>query len=101
MSDGQYKGVAPEANLVGVKVLDSAGSGSTSDVIAGIQWAVQNKDTYNIRVVNLSLGAPDDEGTADNLDDVIAEFSSRGPTIDGLAKPDLVAPGVIYQAPSF
>ena len=36
----------------------------------------------------------DDRGTVDTQDDVIAEFSSRGPTIDGLTKPDLVAPGV-------
>jgi len=36
----------------------------------------------------------DDRGTADTKDDVIAGFSSRGPTIDGLTKPDLVAPGV-------
>lgn len=36
----------------------------------------------------------DDRGTGVTTDDVIAGFSSRGPTIDGLTKPDLVAPGV-------
>jgi subtilisin family serine protease len=56
-SQGRFKGVAPEAGLVGVKVLDSRGSGSFSNVIAGIQWAVENKDRYNIKVINLSLGA--------------------------------------------
>lgn len=55
--DYLYIGVAPGANLVGVKVLDSSGSGTLSDVIAGIEWVVQNKDTYNIKVINLSLGA--------------------------------------------
>lgn len=51
-----YKGVAPGAALVGVKVLDRNGSGSMSDVTAGIDWAVQNKATYGIKVINLSLG---------------------------------------------
>jgi len=55
-SNGQYKGVAPDANLVGVKVLDSTGGGRSSNVIAGIQWVVQNKATYGIKVMNLSLG---------------------------------------------
>jgi len=36
----------------------------------------------------------DDKGTVETGDDVITGFSSRGPTIDGLTKPDLVAPGV-------
>lgn len=52
---GQYAGVAPNVDLVGVRVLDEMGSGSYADVIAGIDWVVQNKDLYNIRVMNLSL----------------------------------------------
>ncbi len=55
--NSQYKGVAPGAALVGVKVLDSNGSGTMSDVTAGIDWAVQNKDVYGIEVLNLSLGS--------------------------------------------
>jgi serine protease AprX len=51
-----FKGIAPRANLVNVRVLDGLGNGATSAVIAGIQWVVQNKTTYNIRVINLSLG---------------------------------------------
>ncbi len=51
------KGVAPGAALVGVKVLDSTGSGTAAQVIAGIQWAVANKAAYGIEAVNLSLGA--------------------------------------------
>ncbi|KUK34768.1 MAG: Peptidase S8 and S53, subtilisin, kexin, sedolisin, partial [Caldanaerobacter subterraneus] len=51
-----YKGVAPGAALVGIKVLDSNGSGTMSTVTAGIDWAVQNKDVYGIKVINLSLG---------------------------------------------
>lgn len=55
-ANSEYKGVAPGAALVGIKVLDRRGSGSMSDVTAGIDWAVQNKDTYGIEVLNLSLG---------------------------------------------
>ena len=43
--DARYKGVAPAAALVGVKVLGANGSGSTAGVISGIQWAVLNKAT--------------------------------------------------------
>jgi serine protease AprX len=60
-----YAGVAPGAALVGVKVLNSAGSGSTSTVIAGINWVVANKATYNIRVLSISLGS---SGNSDGKD---------------------------------
>ena len=52
-----YIGVAPKANLVGVKVLDEGGYGSFSGVIAGMEWVAQNKNKYNIRVASMSLGA--------------------------------------------
>lgn len=42
----------------------------------------------------ITVGAVDDKRTVDTSDDTIASFSSRGPTIDGVIKPDLVAPGV-------
>lgn len=52
-----YKGgVAPGAHLINVRVLNNAGAGYTSDVIAGLQWTVANRAKYGIRVVNLSLG---------------------------------------------
>jgi serine protease AprX len=56
--DNQFPGVAPYANLIGIKVLDSTGAGSTSTVIEGIDWCIQNAIKYNIRVINLSLGHP-------------------------------------------
>lgn len=65
-SRGWIKGVAPEASLVGVKVLDGGGSGTFSGVIEGIQWAVQNKERYNIKVINLSLGASVEEAAKDD-----------------------------------
>lgn len=56
-SNGLYKGIAPEAGVVGVKVLDQYGNGRVSNVIAGIQWVIENKERYGIDVLNLSLGA--------------------------------------------
>lgn len=146
-SGGGYTGVAPGANLVDVRVISSTGSTTISTLIAGMQWVLAHRADYNIRVVNLSAGAPvtasygddplaaavevlvfagitvvvsagnagptpssittpgsdpfvitvgaiDDNGTATLADDLLATWSSQGPTaIDGLAKPDLVAPG--------
>src|SRR5439155_12530916 len=43
MSNGQYEGVAPDAHLIGLRVLDNSGSGSTSDVIAAVEFAIANK----------------------------------------------------------
>ncbi len=54
---GARAGMAPEAHLVGLKVLDANGRGVISDVIAALEYAVANKATYNIRVINLSVGA--------------------------------------------
>jgi len=146
-SAGKWKGVAPQANLLSVKIAGASGAADVSNVLAGIQWVVSFKNTYNIKVLNLSLGtnstqtyrsdpmnyavekawdagivvvvaasnlgpnpgtvskpgddpwvitvgATDDKGTVGLGDDTIPNFSARGPTAaDGLAKPDLVAPG--------
>jgi serine protease AprX len=151
---GQKAGVAPDASLVVLKVLDANGGGTISNIIAAFDWIVANHTQYNIRVVNASVGATIHEsywtdpltlaakrvvdagvavvaaagnrgknaagleqfggitapgnapwvitvgasstnGTPDRADDVVAGFSSRGPTYrDWSAKPDLVAPGV-------
>ena len=52
----QFRGVAPAADIVGIKVLDEVGQGRASAVIAGIAWAIAHKDDYNIRVLNISIG---------------------------------------------
>ncbi len=146
-SKGKYMGIAPDANIVSVKILRDDGSGNISDVIAGIQWVINNRDKYNIKIITLSLGtkakgeykddllcqavdaavtfnitvtvaagnsgpnpstiaspaispnvitvgACDDRKTVHSGDIAIADFSSVGPTQDGLKKPDIVAPGV-------
>lgn len=146
-SGGIYLGPAPEANLVGVKVLNKQGYGQLSTVIAGVEWCIENRDRFGIRIISMSLGssgtsscaddplcqavekawnndlvvvvaagnegpgagtisspgispsaitvgATDDHGTIKQSDDTVADFSSCGPTPDGVIKPDIVSPGV-------
>lgn len=70
MSDGKYHGAAPDADLVGIKVLDKHGSGRLSDIIKGVQWAVDHKDEFGIDIINMSLGGP---GFASYKDDPVAQ----------------------------
>ena len=147
-----FEGIAPGAKIVNLRVLDANGSGTDSSVINAIQQAIALKSTYNIRVINLSLGrgiyesykldplcqaveqawkagivvvvAAGNNGrymptagygtvtspgndpyaitvgamktmdTPTRTDDLIASYSSKGPTfIDRIVKPDIVAPG--------
>ena len=136
------------ANLISVKVSDDDGDTTVLDVIYGIQFAVDHKDQFGIRVVNLSLSstvaesyltdpldaavesawftglvvvaAAGNEGAAADAvsyapaqrpvrhhrrrrsttaarwtarDDVLAPWSSRGLTQDGVQKPEVLAPG--------
>lgn len=52
---GKYLGIAPEANLISVKVAGDNGMSYLSDVVRGIEWVIANRQMYNIRVMNLSL----------------------------------------------
>ena len=54
----EYVGVAPSANLVGVKVLSDGGSGSFAQVMAGMEWTVEKRHEFNIRAASMSLGGP-------------------------------------------
>jgi serine protease AprX len=153
-TNGARAGIAPAADLVSLKVLDDHGGGYISNVIAALDWVVTNHSAYNVRVVNLSVGAAvsesyntdpltlaakrvvdagvvvvtaagnlgknpvtgkvqyggitapgnapwvltvganSDQGTVTRRDDIMASYSSRGPTAhDYAAKPDVVAPG--------
>ena len=149
-----FIGIAPNATIVNLRVLDAKGHGSDSSVINAIQTAISLARTYNIKVINLSLGRPvyesysqdplcqavesawksgivvvvaagnngrdntegsngygtitapandpyvitvgamKDMRTVSRGDDLIASYSSKGPTlIDHIVKPDIVAPG--------
>jgi subtilisin family serine protease len=166
-SDGRLRGIAPDANLFAMKVKLAQGvelPDSLDSIAKGMHWAVQNKEKYNIKVINCSfvlptlqmpdpskdgaftsvdplayalnlakeagilvvagvgnfadkvsittpagdpsviaVGALDTAGTPqDKSDDQVAAFSSRGVSIYGENKPDILAPGVsMMSANSF
>lgn len=56
-SEGVYRGPAPEADIIGVKVMNKFGSGMLSDLIAGVEWCIENREKYNIRILSMSLGS--------------------------------------------
>ena len=57
-SGGEFAGVAPGAHLLVLKVLDGQGRGYVSDVIRAIDFAITSRSQFNLRVINLSIGAP-------------------------------------------
>ena len=76
-----YTGAEPHANIVSVKVLDGAGIGSKSDVIAACDWILQNKSTYNIRIANFSLNTGGDRIQYDALDKAVESLWLNGVTV--------------------
>jgi len=51
-----FKGVAPDARLVDIRILDRTGSGTMKQVVAGFDWLLKNRGALSIRVLNLSFG---------------------------------------------
>lgn len=51
-----YSGMAPRANIIMLKVLDEKGNGNTAKVLKGIEWIIRNKEKYQIRLLNISVG---------------------------------------------
>jgi len=151
LSDGFYRSIAPEANVVLVK-LGKTGRISESNIEAGLRWVFANKDKYNIRIVNISAGGDFEQPYLQNpLCQLVEEVvkagmivvcavgnagllpghpvlppasapsciavgglddqnsldrarrgmyrSSYGPTIDGLQKPEVIAPGIWVAGP--
>jgi len=70
-----YVGVAPDCNLINIKVMDSNGSGYLSWIIAGLNWAASHKSTYNIKVANMSLGV---EGSSSALATAVTSAYTAG-----------------------
>jgi subtilisin family serine protease len=76
-------GVAPDAGIVAVKVLDNTGSGYLSDWISAMEWVNANQAAYNIRVVNISLGSAElyssvCDSSQPNLNDLVNIAVSKG-----------------------
>jgi serine protease AprX len=151
LSGGFYRGIAPDANVVLVKLAKS-GRISERDIERGIEWILAHREEYRIRIVNISAGGDDEESYLHNklaqtveravreglivvcavgnaghalghpvlppastpsvisvggLDDQNSldrarrgmYRSSYGPTLDGLQKPEVIAPGIWVPAP--
>ena len=58
LSGGHYRGVAPKARLIALRVLDENGAGYTSSVVEAIEFVTKHKDRLGIDIINLSLGHP-------------------------------------------
>lgn len=56
-SDGRYCGIAPECNIISIKALNYKGNGNIEEVLEGVAWIRQNKEKYNIRIMNISVGS--------------------------------------------
>jgi serine protease AprX len=78
-ASSDYPGVAPTAPLVSVRTADANGMSYTSDVIAGVDWILQHKDQYNIRVANFSIaGSVASSFTVDPLDKAVEKLWFNG-----------------------
>ena len=78
-SNGQYAGEAPGANLVSVKVAGADGTTHLGTLISGLQWVVDNQQTYGIKVVNISLGYKPSQSTVNNpLDQAVEATWNAG-----------------------
>jgi subtilisin family serine protease len=70
-NDKGILGVAPDANLYSVKAMDSTGSGTTSTILSGVEWAIDN----NIDILNMSITTEKDD---DALKKIIDQAYSEG-----------------------
>jgi serine protease AprX len=72
-SGGQYAGEAPGAQLVSIKVAGADGTTHLGTLITGLQWAVDHRSQYGIKILNLSLGFKSTQSTVTNALDRAAE----------------------------
>lgn len=73
LSDGNYRGLASKADLVLVKVSENDGRITEANIARGIHWIIANRERYNIRVLNISLGGDDDVPCSKSVIDQAAE----------------------------
>ncbi|MDY3918640.1 MAG: S8 family peptidase [Candidatus Limivivens sp.] len=74
LSGGRYAGIAPACRLLPVKVLDERGNGMREDVEKGIAWVIQNKEKYDIRIMNISVGTVKED---EDLDQTMLDAVER------------------------
>lgn len=81
LSNGFYRGIAPDANVVLVK-LARTGRITDQNIQDGLEWVLAHKNEYNIRIVNISAGGDDEQSyLSDPLSQVVEECSSAGITV--------------------
>ena len=96
-----YRGIAPDANLVDVKVSDDQGETSVIDVIYGLQFVADHADELGIRIVNLSLNSRDAESPAtDPLDAAVEQLWLHGIVVVAAAGNRADAPDAVHYAPA-
>ncbi len=61
---GQYRGIAPGCGLVALKVLDRFGQGNLEDLIGAVEWVIDHRRQYGIRIMNISAGTSREETAA-------------------------------------
>jgi len=82
MSKGKYKGPAPEAGIVGVKVLDKDGYGYDSTIIKGIEWCIANRKRLKLRILSMSFGGTAPSTCADDpLCQAVEKATAAGLTV--------------------
>lgn len=151
LSNGFYRGIAPESDVVLVK-LARTGRITDENIREGLEWVLEHREQYNIRIVNISAGGDDEQSyLEDPLSQMVEQCSaagilvvcavgnaghlpnhpifppasapsciavgglddnnsikrsqrgmyrsSYGPTVDGLQKPEVIAPSIWVPAP--
>jgi serine protease AprX len=76
LSDGTYKGLACESDVVLVKAGEN-GRISEDNIARGIEWVIENRERFNIRVLNISLGGDEDVPCSRSTIDQLAEEAIR------------------------
>lgn len=101
LSNGKYKGIAPSSRLIMLKAFNCVGEGSFSDIIAAIEWVIENKEKYDIKLLCLPFGG--EAVTSCKFDPlvkaceaawnkgiiVISATGNRGPSFDTITTPGI------------
>jgi serine protease AprX len=97
---GKYIGIAPDASLISVKASDDTGAATVLDVIYGLQFVVEHKADYNIRVVNLSLESSQPQSyKTDPLDAAVEAAWLHGIVVVAASGNRGTAPDAVGYAP--
>ena len=97
----EVTGIAPEANLINVKLGDDQGSITEIDLLLGLQWVYVHKDDYNIKVVNLSVSSDAAGSYLDSpLSAAVEQLWLNGVTVVAAAGNDRINPTDIDYSPA-